>query len=198
MVMPEYLMSLIPYIPLVSFIGAFIGGENFLIFMSILASQGAIPFWTMFLFFTLGIFASDSFWFFVGKLRILGHLKKLLIHKSAKKMKQNIDKHIENNPFMFLLVSKFTYGIRIVSIMYLGRRGIKFSRFFIYNLIITPLLIGIISLIGWLAGKGLLEATKTVTSFKVLVFLILILTALVYLLLHFLFKYISSRIKNEK
>lgn len=109
-------------IAIVSFLGAIIGGEETLVFLTILATKDLLNVWHVLIFFYFGIIISDSIWYGVGKSKIFDWLiKKKYISNTYYYWGLLLDKATKGNDIQALLVTKFLYGFRIPTIMYLAR-----------------------------------------------------------------------------
>lgn len=149
------------YTPIISFFGAIIGGEETLILLSILASHGHLNIGYVFLFFYLGILVSDLIWYFIGNSSIFKRIIKLKwISKIYYKWGKILNKSTKNNNFNALLFTKFLYGLRLATIMYLARERMKIKSFIYYSIIVNFIWVLTITTIGWLTGKGISIATS--------------------------------------
>ncbi len=156
-------------------IGAFFLGETVIIPAAFLAAQG---FWSLINVFWLalaGTLMSDALWFLFGR-RIL-----LFFHKWEKYQKQSarllkaLEKISGQRSFLALLFIKFFYGTRILTIMYLSVRQVRFFTFLFFDTIGTMLWLAVILSIGWLAGKSMINLAPFLNKFEYAVlFLILV------------------------
>ena len=164
--------------PIISFLGAIIGGEETLILLSILASQGYLTLWLVFLFFYLGIIVSDGLWYFIGKSKLFDWMiKKKILSKVYLHWDRLLNAATKRNDFQALLITKFLYGLRLPTIMYLARERIKIKPFLFYTIIVNFIWVLVIITIGWSAGKGISLAANL--SDNLILYLALIGIALV-------------------
>ncbi|PIZ50586.1 hypothetical protein COY27_06600 [Candidatus Woesearchaeota archaeon CG_4_10_14_0_2_um_filter_33_13] len=188
------------YTPLLSFLGAIIGGEETLILLSILASQGHLLVWTVFIFFYMGIITSDLLWYFIGRTKLFDWMiKRKYISKVYLRWDKLLNRATKGNNFQALLITKFLYGLRLPTIMYLARERMHFKSFLFYTIIVNFIWTSIIMMIGWSAGKGISLATDL--SNNLILYLVLIgITMLVFtLLIKFLSKITKKwLIKTQK
>jgi len=78
--------------------------------------------------------------------------------------------------FLSLLFIKFLYGTRIMAILYLSMRRMRFLTFLLFNTIGTIIWLVAIILVGWLAGKGVANIDEIYQRFEfVLMTLVLLL-----------------------
>ncbi len=183
----EFLTPLLNYIPLVSFIGAFIGGDQLLILLGVLAGKGTVSFFQVLLFFTLGTVASDIVWFLVGKSSLIQKLRtsRLATHRRAMKIRTHLRNIIKNRFFRFLLISKFTYGTRIASVIYLGHK-ISFRKFFWYDIASCSIIVSLMLSISWLYGKGLWTLTSNINNVNTLLGILVTSSIALYLVIRFI------------
>lgn len=191
----ELLILFIEYSYIICFLGAFIGGEETILALSIIAAQGYLQIWVVFIFCYLGIFASDTMWFFIGRIKSLSKFKKnKTINKSYKKAINLIEKTSKNQNFLLLLITKFIYGIRISTIMYVGRHRLSYKKFAFFNSIIIFIWMLIIVGAGWLAGKGFSVIIQTYKNLQ-LAIIILAIAIIVFYIIRIL---ISKILKIEE
>jgi len=180
------------YTPIISFIGAIIGGEETLILLSILASHSILNIWYILIFFYIGINVSDLLWFFLGISRIFDWLAKRRIwEKIHVHFQKRLQKGKHSN-FSLLFITKFVYGTRVPTIVYMARNGLELRTFFIYTLTINAIWTILITFIGWSAGKGIAIA-QTISN-NIIVYILLI--TIVLILFNIITKKISYRIKK--
>ena len=135
------------------FAGAFFFGETVILTASFLSAQGWWNLWSIFVVTLLGTVLSDGVWFLLGNWIL--HRKNFQKHEAKyEKLVNKLDKKIGNRPYLSLLVIKFLYGTRILTIIYLSFRKIKFWQFIIFDFLGTSFWLVVIMVIGWLAGKG--------------------------------------------
>lgn len=176
------LTFLLGYMPLVSFFGALIGGEETVLLLSVFAARDYYPIWIVFVFCFLGILVADSVWFFVGRLKVV---TKMRGHKYFKEHSDRagdfIDNKFRGNHFVLLMSTKFLYGLRIMTLMFLGRR-IKFKEFFIYNSIVVAIWTIVIVSFGWFAGRGVGWLWDTYRNIQVLILVGIVIIVAFYIL----------------
>ena len=161
------------YTPIISFVGAILGGEETLILLSILAAQGFLNVWYLLIFFYLGILVSDSIWYFLGKLNLLHWLiNKKIISKAFLYWDNLLNRATKKSDFQALFFTKFLYGTRIPTLMYLSKERLTFKSFFVYNIITNLIWVPIILLIGLSAGKGISLAANIQNNLTLYLFLI--------------------------
>lgn len=171
------------YTPIISFLGAIIGGEETLILLSILSSHGFLNPYYLFIFFYFGVLVSDSIWFFIGKSKLFNWLvQRKFLSKAYSHWDRLLNSVTKKSDFQALFITKFLYGSRLPTIMYLARERLKIKSFLVYSLITNFIWVSLILLIGWSAGKGISLATNI--SNNLVLYLVLIgVTLLIFTLL---------------
>lgn len=171
-------------IPAVSFAGAIIGGEETLVLLSILSAKGFLNIWTVLVFFYFGIVVSDMLWYYIGKSKLFTLLIKIrLLSAAYDYWGKLLDKATAKSDFQALLITKFLYGFRLPTIMYLARERLTIGSFLKYALFTNFIWVGAISAIGWLAGKGISTAAFFSDNIVLHVFLIGVVLALFAILM---------------
>ena len=140
---------------LTSFLIGIFTGEEVILILAFLSAQGVLPLWVVLVFVPLGTFLCDTFFFFIGKTRIVNRLKEWKhFSRNYKRVDEHVGKLTRERHILTLFYTKFIYGTRIVTLIFLGLKGTSYSQFFVYNLAITILWAIIIIPLGYFAGKG--------------------------------------------
>ena len=152
----NYLISLVASHPvLITFFTGFFGGEEFLLLLSFASANGIIPFYFILIFFSIGAFIMDMIIFLIGRTRVV---KKLhgwkLFSDKYQKVDMLVGRLTKDRHILLLFYTKFIYGTRIASIIFLGLKGVKFAKFVIVSAFTIFVWVGVVASIGWLAGKG--------------------------------------------
>ena len=152
--MQEFITQmLIQYQFLALFAGAVFFGETVILMASFLAAQGSWSVWNVFWIALVGTIVSDCVWFLLGDW--IMHRESFQKHQAKyERLVMKLDKKIGNRPYLSLLIIKFLYGTRILTIIYLSFRKIKFWQFLVFDFLGTSFWLVIVMAIGWLAGKG--------------------------------------------
>ncbi len=159
-----YLLAVLPYSFLLPFLGAFFGGEETIILISMLSATGAIGFQEVLFFVFLGTMLSDACWFLIGR-RFLVYLgKRPRMNERFTMIAAFINRLTGRSHMLAMLVTKFLYGTRIIMLFYLGREKLSFPRFLSYNAVVTAIWTLAICWIGWLAGRGVINIIDTFDS----------------------------------
>ncbi len=192
----EYILSLISsYGELASFLGGFFAGEEVIMTLSFLSANGIIPIWKVFLFSFLGIVLCDTFFYALGRMKVIQNLSNSKRFTSlSKKYEPLILKLNKKGTLNLLFTTKFIFGTRILTLLYLGFRKTKVLEFLISDLIVGVFWMVIVVSLGWFSGSSfylILNIFKNVQiALLVIVILVLILVGIK--------KWISGRILKKQ
>jgi membrane protein DedA with SNARE-associated domain len=152
------------YSILISFLAGLLTGEEVIIILSFLSANGVLKVWQLFLFSGIGVFLSDIIIYFVGSTKFIRRImRRGLIARPYRRFERAVEKISREKIFLLLLATKFIYGTRILTLLYLGIKKIPHRKFIIYDCIVVfTYLIPVIGL-GWVAGSGFRLA---ITIFK--------------------------------
>lgn len=149
-----YLLEWAPHPYLVPFVGAFVGGEETILVISALAAGGLLSFTPLLAMSFLGTMASDMLWFLFG-VRFASWLEtKPRMHEKFVVIERFIEEKTKGRDMLALLITKFLYGTRLITIFYLARKKMPFRVFFVYNVLVTALWSVVVCVLGWMAGQG--------------------------------------------
>ncbi len=145
-----------PYLEyLVIFLGAAFGGEFVLLALGFLAAQKVISIFSLVIFSLLGTLFSDTLWFFLGRTIFV---RKIVAHRYANNTIFVINKAIQRvskgNNLFALIIAKFLVGTRILLIMFVGSKIIKFKDFIRQDILAIILWLTVIIPIGFISGLG--------------------------------------------
>jgi membrane protein DedA with SNARE-associated domain len=192
----DFILSLLSSYPEICsyLVGVFLGEET-IMFLSFLSSQGYLPILTVFIFSTLGTFTSDLFFFSISKIRYFQNLEKeSSLYRQYQKIDTLVGRLTKENHLLILFYTKFIYGTRIMTIMYLGVKGVSFRKFLIFNSIITILWSLVIVSLGWLAGQGYLFILDLFRNIQLAIFFILLLIIVLLVIK----KWIQKKLTREQ
>ncbi len=161
-------------------IGSFFLGEEVILSFAFLAGQGVFDLTTLYLCCSLATIASDGVWF------LLGHYSKRrnnFVHRLYERHVNLIPllHRWEKRPFILLFVTKFIYGTRIFTILYVAFRGMSFKKFMFYIIPCILILQAVVIGGGWLAGRGSLLFLNIYKDGSLVLGLILLLMLLMYI-----------------
>ena len=168
---------------LICLFSGLLGGIVWLLVLAGLAANGVFSVWTLIIFFYIGIVLCDIAFFKFGQIKSLSYFKiHRLIDNGYQKVTYILKKYSQNRDMVILFFSKFVYGSYAPLIMHFGRRGMKFKKFLIMDLIINIIWILILVPIGWFAGKGLRLFLGIENNLNWAILFALLLVIIIYLL----------------
>jgi len=178
----ELINTLIEYPCLLSFLATFLFGGDAVIILGFFSGSGTFPFWKVFIFSILGLWVNNFLLFMAGRINIISKLKLdriKLIYRIDRKAKKLLDK--TKSEVFLLMIAKFTYGIIIITMLYLGKKGMQIKKFLIYNtLIIVGWSLFAVSL-GWFIGKMSIIALETFKNIYTSIILVITCLVIIYL-----------------
>ncbi len=136
------------------FLGSFFFGETVIITAAFLASQGIWRLTEVFWLSLAGTVISDSLWFLFGQSIFKVTRRQRTYQSKYQGFFRSLESATGQSLFLSLLFIKFLYGTRILTILYLSIRKIRFWMFLAFDTVGTMFWLTVIILIGWLAGKG--------------------------------------------
>ncbi|MEK6895623.1 MAG: hypothetical protein AABX48_03815 [Nanoarchaeota archaeon] len=148
-----------------SFLAGFISEETLILAAFMSGNQNLFPFWKVFVFGILGLYVFDLLWFIFSK----SHIIKMKFVKRLSKKNKSFTKIVHSvageNIFLTLILSKFIYGTRQISMTYLSAQ-ISYKRFYLYDLLSLTIWGSIILSLSWLAGRGILISMNTLKDLE--------------------------------
>jgi membrane protein DedA with SNARE-associated domain len=164
-----------------SFLGSFFLGEEIILALSYLSAQNFVPFWTIFTAAYLGTISSNIAWFFIAKTRAADKILNLkYFSKGYKKIVYIFEESIKYNIFLSLLILRFAYGSRIITIFYLSREKFSLKKYIFYDFIISLIWLMAITSIGWFAGKGAERLVEQLRDFQAGLLILILIIIIVY------------------
>ena len=135
------------------FVAAVLGGEELLIPLAILTGHGFGDFFGLYAMGFLGTLLSDCLWFLLGR-HGLQQRKIFQRHHGRYEVVSKTIRKLAKTDVGLLMVTKFIYGTRIFTILYLSVEGTSFPRF--VKIMIPIILVWLLCVVGmgWLIGKG--------------------------------------------
>ncbi|MCU0642286.1 MAG: hypothetical protein MUF61_01750 [archaeon] len=141
---------------LISFIAIMLWGDISVLAISFLSAQGYLSIWTVAIIAFAATFAADSLWYLLSTTKLMDKLPIWKpFHGTYLKLEKRIYKISRHNDLIMLLLSKFIYGTRVVTIAYLAHsKKIGYLKFIEHDMISSGLWLVFLIPIGWLAGRG--------------------------------------------
>ena len=133
----EAIIILQQYGYLIVFLGSIVAGEVFIVAAAFLAVAGFFNIYLVFLVALAGTLLSDNFWYFLGLKgkKPISFCGRKVCSKKMKKRVDDLKEEFTNHYKKVLILGKFVYGIRIISLVTCGYRNVKYKTFFTYNFI---------------------------------------------------------------
>lgn len=186
---------LISYPEILSFLSPILGGENGVILVSFLAANGAFSIFTVFIFAFLGMVTVDSLWFFFPKTKLykrMTNAKK--ISANYKKIEKRLEQLSYGKDVLILMLSKILVGTRILVIIFVGARKMKYGRFL--SVILLPNLVwaGILVFIGFLARSSYEATISTFKNVQIAIFAAVLFIVLFYFLVNWLNNWVMRKV----
>jgi membrane protein DedA with SNARE-associated domain len=115
----------------------FLTGEIGIFLAALLMHQGQIAPAVVYPIAFLAAFSIDVFWFLAGRYFPAHVLPKKLRHVSARSVGSFMSDMFRDKVFLPIVLLKFFYGTRIVSVVYFARTDLSFWRFCLYEAVAT-------------------------------------------------------------
>ena len=170
------------YAPLVCLVGAYFGGDALIIFISSLSGQGLVGYWTIVLFCSLGTTSADVMWYFLGRTRLASKIISSRQLAAGYAKIERIFSKYGRNDFLLLLIVKFVYGIRVITIVYFSRERRRLGRFLAFDSFAVVVITIFVTTLGWLAGKGISTYVNIYEDFRDVVKIIVIVLVAFFIL----------------
>src|SRR3989344_4243618 len=185
-------LLLILLLPLFGFLLGMVG-EEFVLFLAILAGNGEMPLISVIIGGILGMLFIGQIYFFIGRSKFISQLDKNgSISKMTHFLPQFIKKFGEKNIILEIFITKFIYGTRAASIILLGTKT-PYRKFLISDIIATIGWAVIMIPLSWLSGRGIQIFLKITKGLEKFFFIGLLLIVIYFLSV----KLITSRFKKN-
>lgn len=160
------------------FLGSFFFGETVILTAAFLAGEGTWSISSVFWLSLVGTVASDSIWFLFGQTFFKFTKRWEKYQDKYQTFLIKLEKTTGQKPFLSLLFIKFLYGTRILTILYLSIRKMRYSTFLLFNTIGTTIWLLVMITIGWSAGKGLAGAGPIFSRIEYIITALIVLIVL--------------------
>ncbi|MDO8668664.1 MAG: DedA family protein [Candidatus Buchananbacteria bacterium] len=136
------------------FLGTMAAGELVILAAVFLASLGLLNIYFVIIVCLLGTIISDNLWYYVGgKLnnrfgRLRSYFHGGAYHAKIISFKEKFNVNYKK----FLVMSKFVYGVRVLTLLTSGYQRIPYKQFFIFNSLGTLLWLAIVVFLGYVMG----------------------------------------------
>lgn len=135
------------------FLAAYIGGEELIVPLAVLVGQGLWSVETLFITCFIATVLADASWFLLGR---HGVRQRKFFQKYEHRFERAsvFFRKIAKSELGILLTTKFIYGTRIFSIIFLSLEGLALPKFIIINSLVTFIWLSCIVTLGWMIGRG--------------------------------------------
>lgn len=159
---------------LIIFLGSFFFGETVIISAAYATAQGVWSLPMVYIVAFIGTITADIIWFLGGQR--LAHLTKRWARYQTQyeKLIVAIQKITHGRPFLIMLVIKFLYGTRILTILFLSTSHVRLRTFILFDCIGTLIWLAVMISIGWLAGKSIINIVPFLNTIEFAVTLVII------------------------
>lgn len=191
-----WIVNFVHYVPLILFLAPIIGGgEIGLIITAFLFSNSVSLFFIITLFGFLGMITIDSFWFFIARSRFFNKFKEAKkVEKHYKALERNIENISHGRDLLIIFISKIMVGTRILLIIYLSGRKIKFSKYFLLNIIPNLVWAACLTGLGVLLAMGFSSTLAVFKNIQLAITLIVLLLLIIYSIQ----KWITKRLTEKQ
>jgi len=191
--MKNLLLDLSGYPASVSFFSGLFAGEIAILTLSFLSAQGFFPLGTLFLFAWIGEIVADLIYFEIGRFKIFGKVK-------TSKLFGRVDSFISSvsreSVFLAVLYSKFVYGLRTATVIFLGIKNVDRKNFILSEIIVSGIVMAILVPIGWAAGKGFTILMDHFKNIQFSITLLIILVVVFFLVRNKINEFVIKRKNN--
>lgn len=166
---------------ILSFLSPILAGDSGVILLAFLAAGGAFPIFTVFIFAFLGMITADSLWFFIPKTKLYQKIvSSKKIYPKYEKIEERLEKFSYGKDMLVLMLSKIIIGTRIIVIIFIGAKKMKYKRFL--SLILLPNLIwtAILVSVGFLTVSSYKTTLSLFSNIQLAIFV-----AVLFILLFF-------------
>lgn len=139
---------------IIVFFGTMIAGEIVILPSVFLASLSVLNIYVVVLLCLMGIMISDNLWYFIGRKfkTKLSYLGRYFYHYKYQKRVTVFGEKFIDHYKKYLVMSKFIYGFRIITLLTAGYQKIPYKKFITYNLIGTISELALIVFLGYTMG----------------------------------------------
>ncbi len=131
-------------------LGIFLEGEMIMISAVIAAHHGYLNLWLVVVLGVTGTYASDCFYFFLGRKRGRNWINK---SRKRKKRAEWIDRKLVKYPVLIYLTYRFMYGFRAITPLVIGTGSTKTGTFILFSSISTIVWAASYCTLGYLFGE---------------------------------------------
>jgi membrane protein DedA with SNARE-associated domain len=161
---------------LLSFVAVIIWGDISVLAISFLSAQGYLPIVSVVLIAFTATFVADSLWYLLSISKLMDKIPIWKpFHGTYLRLEKRIYSVSRHNDLIMLLLSKFIYGTRVVTIAYLAHsKKIGYAKFIEHDMISSGLWLVFLIPVGWLAGRGFWWVYNVMDSLRLAITFIVI------------------------
>lgn len=175
----QLLVLLADHAAILTLAGSFLGGEETIIGITALLTHQGVPLWKPYVFASIGTLCSDTLIATLAKTKFYDHLANMRLIKNAHFiLEQRVAKN-DKTGIRTLLISKFIYGTRIFTMLHISKNKVTLRQFILYDFVVILTWLIPITIIGWLAGKGIAAATTALHRVEIGILLLVLVIALI-------------------
>lgn len=173
------LNSLLPFFSeygiLILILSGILGGEEIIIGLVFLSATGLFPLWWILVFVTLGELMSDFTIFSLAKLKFFQKFKRI---EKLTRLYEKADKFIikisKESTFLTILYSKFIYGTRIFTLVYLSSKKVQWKKFILSEFLVLIVWMSITVAVGWFVSASIQQLSSIFKNIEFTLLLLLI------------------------
>lgn len=194
--LPAIPILLLQYGYLSIFLGTAIGGELLILAVGFLSSLGYFNIFLAIIVATLGVLITDSVFYFLGRLG-----RKKVFHRIAKLIRvspERIDKlesFFKKHDIKAMLLIRFVYGLRAMTLIVAGVSKMKYHRFLLYNFIGTFTWALILGILGYFFGESWEILAEYIENIVLLISIIVFIGIIIMLTIALIKKHIIKEFK---
>jgi membrane-associated protein len=196
MALPAIPVLLLQYGYLSIFFGVAIGGEILILAVGFLSSLGYFNILLAILVATLGVIIADTFFYLLGRIG-----RKQVFHRVAKFFRiskeriEKSEKFFKKHDIKAMLLVRFVYGLRAMTLIIAGVSKMKYHRFFFYNFIGTFTWALILGILGYFFGESYEIISEYVENIILSISIGAIIGVIILLIITLIKKYIIQEFK---
>ena len=175
------------------FFGAFFFGETVIISSALVVFAQGLSVPIAFIIAFLGTVLSDTVWFLLGTSVIRKRLERNGTWQKNQQFIERLNAVFGRFPFLILLVIKFLYGTRILTIVYLSVRKLPLWQFIVFNAAGTVLWLSVLFGLSYTAVHAAISIDGTLSTIQIVVMSAVV----VFIIVKLLNLWITKRLENK-
>ncbi len=175
------------------FFGAFFFGETVIISSALIVFSQDLSVSIAFGIAFLGTILSDTVWFLLGTSVVRKRLERNGTWRKNQHFIERLNTVFGRFPFLILLVIKFLYGTRILTIVYLSVRKLPLWQFIVFNSVGTLLWLSVLFGLSYTAVHAAISIDGTLSTIQ----LVVMSAVVVFIVVKLLNLWITKRLDNK-